>query len=64
MSFGKITPILRIFDEAKAREFDVDYFHRRPHGFSPRTHPLRAILDTGLANGRVRAVRHGPGIRP
>ena len=25
MSFGKTTPILRIFDEAKAREFYVDF---------------------------------------
>ena len=25
MGFGKITPILRIFDEAKAREFYVDF---------------------------------------
>lgn len=25
MSFGKITPILRIFDEAKAREFYLDF---------------------------------------
>ena len=25
MGFGKTTPILRIFDEAKAREFYVDF---------------------------------------
>ena len=25
MTFGKTTPILRIFDEAKAREFYVDF---------------------------------------
>jgi hypothetical protein len=25
MNFGKVTPVLRIFDEAKAREFYVDF---------------------------------------
>ena len=29
MSFGKTTPILRIFDERKAKEFYVDYSRPR-----------------------------------
>lgn len=38
MSFGKITPILRIFDEAKAREFYVDFLGFKvdwAHRFEP-----------------------------
>jgi catechol 2,3-dioxygenase-like lactoylglutathione lyase family enzyme len=40
MSFGKTTPILRIFDEAKAREFYIDFlgFHVDwEHRFEPGT---------------------------
>jgi uncharacterized glyoxalase superfamily protein PhnB len=38
MSFGKTTPILRIFDEAKAREFYVDFLGFKvdwEHRFEP-----------------------------
>lgn len=38
MSFGKITPILRIFDEAKAREFYIDFLGFKvdwEHRFEP-----------------------------
>ena len=38
MSFGPVTPILRIFDEAKAREFYVDFLGFRvdwEHRFEP-----------------------------
>ena len=40
MNFGKTTPILRIFDEAKAREFYIDFlgFHVDwEHRFEPDT---------------------------
>lgn len=38
MSFGRITPILRIFDEAKAKEFYVDFLGFKvdwEHRFEP-----------------------------
>ena len=38
MGLGKVTPILRIFDEAKAREFYVDFLGFRvdwEHRFEP-----------------------------
>jgi uncharacterized glyoxalase superfamily protein PhnB len=38
MSFGKTTPILRIFDEAKAREFYIDFLGFKvdwEHRFEP-----------------------------
>lgn len=49
MSFGPVTPILRIFDEAKAREFYVDFLGFRvdwEHRFEPAL-PLYLQVSRG-----------------
>ena len=50
MTFGKATPILRIFDEAKAKEFyvaflgfKVDWEHRFEPGPSPISPWLKSL---------------------
>ncbi|SFU86032.1 Uncharacterized conserved protein PhnB, glyoxalase superfamily [Polaromonas sp. YR568] len=50
MSFGKTTPILRIFDEAKAREFYVDFLGFKvdwEHRFEPGMPPYLQISKGG-----------------
>ena len=49
MSFGKTTPILRIFDEAKAREFYIDFLGFKvdwEHRFEPGM-PLYLQISKG-----------------
>lgn len=49
MNFGPVTPILRIFDEAKAREFYVDFLGFRvdwEHRFEPAL-PLYLQVSRG-----------------
>ena len=49
MTFGKTTPIVRIFDEAKAREFYVDFLGFRvdwEHRFEPGL-PLYMQISRG-----------------
>ena len=49
MSFGKTTPILRIFDEAKAREFYIDFLGFKvdwEHRFEPGL-PLYLQISKG-----------------
>jgi catechol 2,3-dioxygenase-like lactoylglutathione lyase family enzyme len=49
MDFGPVTPILRFFDEAKMREFYIDYLGFRldwEHRFEPET-PLYAQVSRG-----------------
>ena len=51
MSFGRVIPILRIFDEAKAREFYVDFLGFAvdwEHRFEPGT-PLYCQVSKGAA---------------
>ena len=50
MGFGKTTPILRIFDEAKAKEFyvgflgfNIDWEHHAPRVYSLRGHNQQSI---------------------
>ncbi len=48
MKFGAVTPILRIFDEAKAREFYVDFLGFTVD-FEHRFEPGASALHAGLA---------------
>jgi uncharacterized glyoxalase superfamily protein PhnB len=51
MSFGRVIPVLRIFDEAKAREFYVDFLGFTidwEHRFEPGT-PLYVQVSNGAA---------------
>ena len=56
MTFGNTTPILRMFDEAKAREFYVDFLGFTPGAAAELTgidpHTLRTRLYR--ARGRLR----------
>ncbi len=58
MRLGKTTPILRIFDDAKAREFYVDFLGFKvdwEHRFDPRT-PIYLQVGASYRNAGARRV--------